>query len=80
MFRADLKVDQMGINVHSVGTEIRVAVPILVVVGKKPLGYPTILRFHTKGDNHEINETRNSSGYRQYGVSVVRASKSSDSL
>ena len=38
MFRADLKVDQMGIHVHSVGGEIRFAVPILVVVGKKPLG------------------------------------------
>ena len=36
-------------------------------------------RFLAKGDSHEINETRNSSGYRQYGLGVVRASKSSDS-
>jgi hypothetical protein len=35
IFRADLEFDQMGINVHQVGSEIRFAVPILAVVGQK---------------------------------------------
>ena len=35
MFKADLEIDQMGINVHQIGNEIRFAVPILVVVGEK---------------------------------------------
>ncbi len=35
MFKSDLQLDQMGINVHQSGNEIHFAVPILVVVGEK---------------------------------------------
>jgi ubiquinone/menaquinone biosynthesis C-methylase UbiE len=35
MFKSDLELDQMGINVHQSGNEIHFAVPILVVVGEK---------------------------------------------
>lgn len=35
MFRADLKFDRMGIDVHQHGNEIHFAVPILVTVGEK---------------------------------------------
>jgi len=35
MFRADLELDRMGIDVHQHGNEIHFAVPILVTVGEK---------------------------------------------
>lgn len=35
MFRADLELDRMGIDVHQHGSEIHFAVPILVTVGNK---------------------------------------------
>lgn len=35
MFKSDVELDQMGINVHQRGNEIHFAVPILVVVGEK---------------------------------------------
>jgi hypothetical protein len=35
MFKSDVELDQMGINVHQRGNEIHFAVPILVVVCEK---------------------------------------------
>jgi len=35
MFKADLELDRMGIDVHLQGNEIHFAVPILVVIGEK---------------------------------------------
>jgi ubiquinone/menaquinone biosynthesis C-methylase UbiE len=35
MFRTDLKLDRMGIDVHRHGNEIHFAVPILIMVGEK---------------------------------------------
>ena len=35
MFRADLKLDRMGIDVHRHGNEIHFAVPIMIMVGEK---------------------------------------------
>ncbi len=36
MFRADLVSDRLGLDIHRQGDEIRFAIPILVVAGKKP--------------------------------------------
>jgi ubiquinone/menaquinone biosynthesis C-methylase UbiE len=36
MFRADLVSDRLGIDIHRQGNEIRFAIPILVIAGKKP--------------------------------------------
>lgn len=41
MFRTDLELDLMGVNVHQRGTEIYFAVPILVTVGEK-INPPTL--------------------------------------
>ncbi len=35
MFRTDLKLDRMGINVHQSGNEIHFSIPILITVGEK---------------------------------------------